>query len=307
MSVDAYTLDQFSVFVAIVDEGSFAAAARRMNRAQSAITYAVQRLEEQSGVTLFDRNAYRPTLTDAGEAMVPRARRILSDVDDWRRHVAGIRQGLEASITLAAASYVPAGLLAGVLGRFSLRFPFVELHILSLGFEAAAGAVQGGDADLGLLIEYRDILDGLQSNRCASIDLVAVAAPGHPLSGISKPFPAALLNDHKQLVLSNLTADNLGRDYGVHASHRWRVNDINTKLELILAGVGWGSMPRLRVADHLASGDLVELLPDRWDGADVLPEFPLVIAHRRDKALGPASRWLVERFTALAQPGTPKA
>jgi DNA-binding transcriptional LysR family regulator len=307
MSVDAYTLDQFSVFVAIVDEGSFAAAARRMNRAQSAITYAIQRLEEQSGVILFDRNAYRPALTDAGEAMVPRARRILSDVDDWRRHVAGIRQGLEANITLAVASYVPAGLLAGVLGRFGLRFPFVELHILSLGFEAAADAVQGGDADLGLLIEYRDMLDGLQSNRCASIDLVAVAAPGHPLSGIGKPFPAVLLNDHKQLVLSNLTADTFGRDYGVHAAHRWRVNDINTKLELILAGVGWGSMPRLRVADQLASGDLVELLPDRWDGADVLPEFPLVIAHRRDKALGPAGRWLVEHFAALAEPEAAEA
>ena len=71
--MDSLTLDQFAVFAAVVDAGSFAAAARRMNRAQSAITYAIQKLEEQSGVVLFDRAAYRAELTEAGRALLPAA------------------------------------------------------------------------------------------------------------------------------------------------------------------------------------------------------------------------------------------
>jgi hypothetical protein len=55
--MDALSLDQFAVFAAIAEEGSFAAAARRLNRAQSAITYAIQKLEDQTGVPLFDRSA----------------------------------------------------------------------------------------------------------------------------------------------------------------------------------------------------------------------------------------------------------
>src|SRR5579863_2120874 len=99
MSMDALSLDQFAVFAAVVEEGSFAAAARRMNRAQSAITYAIQKLEEQSGLPLFDRSSYRPALTKAGEALLPRAQRILSDLDEYRLHARQMTKGLEDEVS----------------------------------------------------------------------------------------------------------------------------------------------------------------------------------------------------------------
>src|SRR3954466_12013275 len=98
MEMDALSIDQFVIFVAIVDEGGFAAAARRLNRAQSAITYAIQKLEDQSGLQLFDRSGYRPSLTDAGSALLPRARRILQDIADYRHQARGIAEGLEAEL-----------------------------------------------------------------------------------------------------------------------------------------------------------------------------------------------------------------
>ncbi len=70
--LDGLTLDQFAVFVTVVEEGSFSAAARKLGRAQSAITYTVQALEAQTGTDLFDRSAYRPKLTPAGRALLPR-------------------------------------------------------------------------------------------------------------------------------------------------------------------------------------------------------------------------------------------
>ena len=124
--MDSLTLDQFAVFAAIVDEGGFAAAARRLNRAQSAITYAIQKLEDQSGTELFDRTAYRPTLTDAGKELLPGIRRILADVDDYRLHARQMVMGLEEELRLAVHPYTPAHLLSSVLRDFHGAFPSVR-------------------------------------------------------------------------------------------------------------------------------------------------------------------------------------
>jgi DNA-binding transcriptional LysR family regulator len=73
MNLNGLTLDQCLVFTTVAAEGSFSATARRMNRAQSAVTYASQKLEAQLGLLLFDRSGYRPVLTEAGAALLPRA------------------------------------------------------------------------------------------------------------------------------------------------------------------------------------------------------------------------------------------
>jgi DNA-binding transcriptional LysR family regulator len=72
--MDALALDQLLVFATVADAGSFARAARRLGRAQSAITYAIGRLEAEIGASLFDRSAYRPVLNATGQALLPRAR-----------------------------------------------------------------------------------------------------------------------------------------------------------------------------------------------------------------------------------------
>ncbi len=136
----------------------------------------------------------------------------------------------------------------------------------------------------------------LERVQCGEVELVAVAAPDHPLAQLKKPFAPELLRDHLQLVLSARADVRDRRDYGVLSVNRWRVTDINLRHRLLLAGVGWCSMPRNLVEEDLAAGRLVALKPLRWEGSDRMPHFPLVIAHRRDKALGPAARWLVQRL-----------
>jgi DNA-binding transcriptional LysR family regulator len=299
--MDSLTLDQFSVFAAVVAEGSFAAAARRMNRAQSAITYAIQKLEEQSGVQLFDRSTYRPELTEAGRALLPRARRILDDVDDFRLQAAGVTQGMEAELSLVVDAFVP-DFLAPALKDFKETFPLVQLRLAVEFFQATGQALEEGWADLALMSGAMRPPPGLEWITCDEIELVAVAAPDHPLAQVRGRLMPELLRDHLQLVLSSRAEVRDRLDYGVHAVRRWRVADMNLRYALLLAGIGWCSMPRKLVAQDLAAGRLVELKPQSWEGADRMPRFPLVIAHRRDKALGPAARWLVQRLAAGAVP-----
>jgi DNA-binding transcriptional LysR family regulator len=300
--MDSLTLDQFAVFAAVVAEGSFAAAARRMNRAQSAITYAIQKLEEQSGVQLFDRSTYRPELTEAGRALLPRARRILDDVGDFRLQAAAVTQGVEAELSLVVDAFVP-DFLAPALKDFNEAFPLVQLRLAVEFFQATADALREGWADLALMASSTPLGDEIERIQCDEIALVAVAAPEHPLAQVKGSIAPELLRDHLQLVLSARAEVRDRRDYGVHAVRRWRITDMNLRYALLRAGIGWCSMPRKLVAADLAAGRLVELKPRRWEGSDRMPRFPLVIAHRRDKALGPAACWLVERLTrSLTEP-----
>jgi DNA-binding transcriptional LysR family regulator len=291
----------------VVAEGSFAAAARRMNRAQSAITYAIQKLEEQSGVQLFDRSAYRAELTDAGRALLPRARRILDDVDDFRLQAAGVTQGVEAELSLVVDAFAP-DFLAPALKEFQDAFPMVQLRLSVEFFQATAQALEEGWADLALMSASRPQAPGLERIQCDEIELVAVAAPQHPLAQIEGRLMPELMRDHLQLVLTSRAEVRERRDYGVHAVRHWRIADMNLRYKLLLAGVGWCSMPRKLVAADLAAGRLIELKVLRWEGSDRMPRFPLVIAHRRDKALGPAARWLIQRLAAGAvKTSRPKA
>src|SRR6516225_7234928 len=95
------TLDQLRVFLTVVDEGSFAGAARNLGRATSVISYSIANLEAQLGVSLFDRRSTRkPQLTDAGRTVLSEARAVTNGVNGLRAKVSGLLRGIEAEISL---------------------------------------------------------------------------------------------------------------------------------------------------------------------------------------------------------------
>jgi DNA-binding transcriptional LysR family regulator len=300
--MDALTLDQFRVFSTVVQEGSFSAAARRLNRAQSAITYAVQKLEEQVGVELFDRSAYRPTLSEAGRALLPRVRRILEEVDGFTVQARGIAGGLEAELPLVIDSMFPMRPLVEALAGFQAQFPSVQTRVLVETLGAAAQALLDGVADLGLITAFASDLGELARTPLGEIQLVPVAAPEHPLARVGGPLPPEILRDHVQLVLTDRSSLTAGRDYGVAAVRTWRIADLGARHAMLLAGLGWGSMPLHMVEDDLRAGRLVQLEPMSWDGSDRMPRLQMVLARRAAHPLGPAARWLMARLDAGARP-----
>ena len=294
--MNAASLDQFAVFVTIVDKGSFAAAAKSMNRAHSAITYAVQKLEDQTGALLFDRSAYRPVLTEAGSALLPRARRILDAVAEYRLVATGLAEGVEAEIRLVVDPFIPMDLLVATLKAFHEAFPTLQVRLLVEQVETSVQALVDGWADIGIVPDFFPLTNPLERSACGFVELVAVAAPGHPLAETTGTLEPEVLRDHLQLVLSARPSISATKDHGVVAINRWYLTELDTKHRMLLAGLGWGSMPRSRVATDISEGRLVELRPTKWDGLDEMPRFPFVVARRKGKALGVAGRWLVERL-----------
>jgi DNA-binding transcriptional LysR family regulator len=134
---------------------------------------------------------------------------------------------------------------------------------------------------------------GLRQIQMPGVQLIPVAAAGHPLARAAGASPD--LREHLQLVLSEqLTAE--GRDYSVLSLKTWRIGDMAARHQLILAGVGWGGLPEPMVRSDIETGKLVRLELGDWRGG----EYPLHVMHKVDTPPGPAGRWLIERLVALS-------
>jgi DNA-binding transcriptional LysR family regulator len=286
------SLDQLRVFLAAAEAGSFAEAARRLGRATSAISYQIETLETQLGVSLFDREATRrPRLSTSGQALLSEACAVSRGVDALRAKARGLLTGLEAEVSLVVDVMLPMWRLADAARAFQSAFPTVSLRLNVESLGAVCQRVLEGAAVIGVSGPLLARAPELAWTHVGETVLTPVAAPEHPLarSGVIAPGEA---RDHIQLVLSDRSPVTEGQDFGVLGLNTWRIADLSAKHALLLAGVGWGGMPRTMVEGDLQAGRLVALaLPD-WP-AHV---YPFNLIHRIDTPPGPAARWLTERF-----------
>lgn len=299
--MDGITLDQFAVFLTIVEEGSFAAAARKLGRAQSAVTYAIQKLEDQTGVALFDRANYRPTLTEQGRALLPRARRIMDDLGEFRVQAHAMSKGVEAELVLLVETFLPLSMFSPALRRFHEVFPMVQLRIIAVRPQDASRQLVEHNADLGLFLLSPDPEPQVENQMVAELEFIAVAAPDHPLAQLPPHFPREAMRDHLQIIVSNPKAPTNSRNYGVIGVNQWHVSEVRLRYDLIKEGLGWGSMPRPMVEAELAQGSLLELLPAEWDSSNVMPQFRVVVAKLKERALGPAATFLLNTLSATPE------
>jgi DNA-binding transcriptional LysR family regulator len=289
----APTLDQISVFLAVVEAGSFAGAARRLGRATSVISYAIANLENQLGVSLFARSGTaRPQLTDAGRAILSDSRNLAIAVDGLLAKARGLTAGLEAEVSLVMDVMWPARKLVKALDDFRRKFPTVALRLQVETLGAVTHAVMEGTAAFGISGPLELASDLLVRGPAGSVKLVAVAAPTHPLAQMQAPIVTQAARDHIQLVLTDRSTLTQGRDFGVLSVRSWRLADLGAKHALLLAGMGWGNMPKPMVNDDLKRGRLVELNIE-MSGE---PVYPFHTVYRNDAPPGPAASWLMERL-----------
>ena len=293
----APSLDQLQIFLAIVEAGSFTAAARRLNRAPSVVSYAIGNLETQLGLELFDRKSTRkPMLTEAGRAIVSDSRGVARGVDDLLAKARGLQAGLEAEVALAVDVMLPTERLVDALEGFGAAFPTVTLRLYVEALGAVAQLVLDRRAGIGISGPMQRALAGLETREIGTVPLVPVAAPGHPLSRIEGPIPPGVAREHIQLVLTDRSSLTEGEEFAVIGVQTWRLADLGAKHALLLAGIGWGSLPEPMARADLAAGRLARLALDQWDNQ----RYAFQSIHRADAPPGPAARWLIDRLASTA-------
>ena len=291
--IGTLSLDQLRVLVTIADSGGFSAAGRRLGRAQSAISQAVATLESLQGVTVFDRSAHRPQLTAVGRVLVEQARLVLASAARFEAMAAGTRAGLEPELALAIDPLAPTAPLIDSLRALRETFPDLPVSFSTEGLGGSLRRLRSGSAALAICLLMPDVPDDIAAYKLLRTVMQPVAAPSHPLASLARPATRGDLEPHVQLVLSD-PVDPGGASYGLLSARRWRFVDLGQRLDFLLAGFGWCRMPDHLVAAPIAQGRLVPLqIEDDPASGEALTIYA---AHRRDRALGPAGRWLLNRL-----------
>jgi DNA-binding transcriptional LysR family regulator len=293
MNIEALSLDQLRAVLAVVEAGSFSAAARRFGRAQSAVSYAIAQAEQQLGVELFDRSGQKPVLTASGRTLIHDIRAIVARADDLQARARAVSEGVEAELTLVIDTICAPAALARVLTAFRSAFPTVpvRVHVDTLGMVIERVLSQRGS--LGVVATMLDLPDGLTRYALPPTRMYAVAAPNHPLAATGDADSLELMQSAVQIVLSDRSRRTEGRDYAVFSPNTWRVDDLLVKYELIRAGVGWGCMPAWMVDADLAAGVL------GFVRAPSLPDIDDMVTqafHDAGHKPGPALAWVIERL-----------
>lgn len=223
MNIERLSLDQLRVFVQVADSGSFLAAARKLARAQSAVSYAIASLEEQLGLLLFDRSGYRPQLTAPGEALLADARQVLDHVDSLQVRASSYARGQELEMALAVDVFFPLDCLVDLLQRFRAAFPAVTVRLEVEALGAVAERVIDGRAMLGILGTLPTTPPNLMRITLPSVRLVAVVAPHHPLAKVKGRIAEKMLLQQTQLVLSDRSELTARQDFSVHSRLTWQI------------------------------------------------------------------------------------
>jgi DNA-binding transcriptional LysR family regulator len=292
--LDGVSLDQLRSFIAAVDEGSFSAAARRLRRAQSAVSELVSNLEDQIGVMLFDRSGRYPKLTSEGAVLLADARGIVAGVDFMKARAKGIAAGLEPELSVVIDVCFPIAAITEAAKEFRERFPGVPLRLFVEALGGTYQPVLDRVTSLGVVGSLPIMPPSLTGERLTGIAFVVVAARDHPLASVKGSIAKSELTKHVQLVLTDRTSLSEGREFGVMSPQTWRLADLFAKHAFLLNGLGWGGMPLHTVERDISEGRLAELsIEDVTPGSLIMP---MSAVYPTSAPPGPAGRWLIERF-----------
>lgn len=289
------TLDQLHLFLTVVEKGSFSAASRALNRAQSVVSYTIANLESQLGVALFKRSGTkRPELTEAGQSVLEDARRMVADLDLMRARIRGLKGGLEGDLSVAISVMVPSEVVVRVLRTFRSRYPTVTLGVTVGELGVVVEAVAKGTAIVGFggAVVKKDNL--VITERIGQSFMIPVAAADHRLGKLGRQLTLADVRDETQLVVSDASGLTKGRDFNVLSFKNWRVSDVTTKHLFIRNGLGWGGLPVSVVQEDVRKGALIHLELPAYENS----EYPIYAVSKVANPPGPAARWLISEFQA---------
>ena len=288
----AFSRDAVAVFLAVLDRGSFSAAARSLGRVPSAVSMSIANLEAELDLALFDRSGREPRPTAAARALEPRARRVAAALSELDTQALALHAGLEERLTLGVASELLSAGWSAPLAALAREFPALEVDVVSGAQGDLVRRLHEGEIDFALIFE-RPALEVTEAFQEFGRELfVAVAAPDHPLAaGPERPRMEDLLDARQIAVASRGSADprrTLSREV-------WHTDSHLAALGLVRAGLGWSFLPRALIQPLVEAGAVVEIAFD-----NISNELSLYadLVWRRDRPRGLGARRYVELIRA---------
>ena len=252
-----------SAFIEVAEAGSFSRAAERLHLSQPAISKRIAVLEQQIGQSVFDRVGRNVTLTDAGRALLPFAKRALQDIEDGRRALTQLSGQVGGRLSIGTSHHIGLHRLPPVLRAFTQQYPDVDLDIHFMDSEVACEAVLAGKLELGIVTLPAQALPQLTMRSIWPDPLVVMVAPDHPLAGRRKlklsdlaEHPAVLPDE--QTYTHRIVKRELER-HGLVPRIRLATNYLETLKMLVGIGLGWSVLPRSMLDEDVRELKIPEL------------------------------------------------
>lgn len=277
-------LASLNTFIAIAELGSFSLAGEKLHITQPAVSKRLAALEEQLEARLFDRLGREVRLTQAGEALLPRAYRIINELEDSKRALQNLNDNVSGCLSLATSHHIGLRRLPPILRSYTRAYPEVVLDISFLDSEVAYNGVLHGRCELALVTLSPQQMEPIKSVRVWEDELVFVVAPEHPLS--SQPdvslqdlcsWPAVFPGSQtftSKIVLDLFNRNSLAPDIHMHTNY------LETIKMMVSIGLAWSVLPRTMLDEEVRELHLPGIKLSRDLGYILHPERTLSNAAR---------------------------
>jgi len=277
------TLEQWRTLVAVVDAGSYAAAAESISKSQSTLTYAIQKMESLLDLRLFEVQGRRAVLTAAGQVLYRRGKVLLAESERLEQVAGALARGQESELRIAVEIIFPTWLLLLEIQRFGIEHPEirVELHESVLG--GTEELLYEGRVDLAI---GSRVPPGFNGDSLLGVRFQCCAAPSHPLHHLGRKLVLDDLKQHRHLIVRDSGSRRSRNVLALEAEQRLTVSNKATSIRAACMGLGYAWFAESSIRAELDRGELA-LLPLSEGGTR---HAMLYLMFSDPDAAGPAAR-----------------
>lgn len=254
------TLEAIKIIDTIAKAGSFTKASEILHKAPSTISYSVSKIEEQMGITFFERSGPHVSLTTMGMVLLEEGRILLTAASDLEARLHKMASGIEVSINIAFDAIFPIALISPLLSKFKASAVDTEVNILREVLTGTWEALLKFRADLVVAVGEGPSGGGYNTYPIGVIPFACCVSPNHPFANAKMPLTKRDLLEHTAIVLADSARYFPLQSAGLfEGQKRITVNTLEDKIQLQVMGLGHGFLPLPSVKHLLRVGSLVEV------------------------------------------------
>ena len=287
------TLDQILIFATIAQTGSLGAAAKKLNRTQPTLSVALKKLEGELGLLLFSRKEYRVSLTPAGLGLLKKAEILLNQAEEFANLGKYLASGYETEVQVTFDPLIPMQPILLVLKSFEQRYCHTQFTLVSQYLSGGGDKLAREEVDLAFIIwpVNHQAFDHL---KVSELTMQVVVGKQFPLKNPNRIFSLAEMKDQAQIVIRDSSIEPKPEQFNtIKGGRQWFVTDAQTKKEIIIAGMGWGSLPTHFIQNELTCGDLIKI---EVEGLPTGEPIGVFLSKKRGRPLGLVAQEIWNQF-----------